>query len=179
MSGKRGPGRPRKNPLAEPKKKTGRHPGGRPSKFKKEYCLAVEYMARTGMTEQEIADRIGVAMSTISLWKVEHKEFSDALKRGKEEPDDEVERSLYARATGYSFESEKIITVSDGNLRGAHVERIPIIEHCPPDVTAQIFWLKNRRPKDWRDRHELTGADGDALVFSVSFVEPNAEHKDQ
>ena len=52
-----------------------------------------------------------------------------------------VERSLYSRAVGYSFNSEKIFCNKDGE-----VTRVPIVEHVPPDVTAQIFWLKNRKP---------------------------------
>jgi hypothetical protein len=62
-----------------------------------------------------------------------------SLKVGKEEADARIERSLYRRAVGYSFKSEKIFCNKDGE-----VTRVPIVEHMPPDVTAQIFWLKNR-----------------------------------
>jgi hypothetical protein len=61
-----------------------------------------------------------------------------------------VERSLYSRAVGYSFNSEKIFCNKDGE-----VTRVPIIEHGPPDVTAQIFWLKNRKPTEWRDVQQM------------------------
>lgn len=164
MAEKRTVGRPKKQ--SQPEKAPAdtnspvKHPGGRPTKYKPEYCLAVEYMARTGMTEAQIAERLDVHIDTITEWKKVYPEFSASLKLGKEEPDDRIEASLYARATGYSFDSEKIMTVSDGKDCGSHIERVPIVEHCPPDVTAQIFWLKNRRPGRWRDRMEHTGADG-------------------
>jgi len=132
-----------------------KHAGGRPTKYKPEYCLAVLYMARCGMTEAQIADKLDIAISTLTLWKTEHLEFSVSLKEGKESPDDLVELSLFTRATGYTFDSEKIVTLSDGKDAGSHYERVPIREHCPPDVTAQIFWLKNRRPDRWRDKQDI------------------------
>ncbi len=143
-----------------------KHAGGRPTKYKIEYCLVVEALARLGWTEDKMAEKIGIAMSTLSLWKTEHPEFSEALKAGKEEPDDTVERSLYERATGYSYDSEKIVTVSMGNGLGSGVERVPIVEHCPPDVTAQIFWLKNRRPAKWRDKQEVEHSGNVHIVAS-------------
>ncbi len=148
---------------AKGKRAEARKPG-RPSRYKPElHPLLAEAWAAAGKTDDEIADILGVARSTVAKWKGEHPEFSDALKRGKANPDEQVERSLFQRAVGYSFDSEKLLTVSDGQGEGSHVERHPIVEHCPPDVTAQIFWLKNRRPDRWRDRHELTGAGGGPL----------------
>ncbi len=129
-----------------------KHAGGRPSKYKPEYCLTVEYMARTGMTEVQIAEKLGVAMSTLSLWKTEHPEFSESLKTGKEEPDDTVERSLYERATGYVNKHAVKIFMPANAEEPVYA---PYEEHVAPDVTAQIFWLKNRRPAKWRDKQEV------------------------
>jgi hypothetical protein len=75
---------------------------------------------------------------------------ASSLKAGKEEADSRVEQSLYQRAVGYSFESEKVFCNKDGE-----VTRVPIVEHVPPDVTACIFWLKNRDPAHWRDAWQL------------------------
>lgn len=136
-------------------KTEGKHPGGRPTKYKPEYCIVVEALARLGWTEDRMAEKIGVALSTLALWKTNYKEFSDALKNGKEEPDDLVEKSLFERATGYTYDSEKIVVLSMGQGLGSETERVPIKEHCPPDVTAQIFWLKNRRPDRWREKAEV------------------------
>ena len=70
-----------------------------------------------------------------------------------------VERSLYSRAVGYSFNSEKIFCNKDGE-----VTRVPIVEHVPPDVTAQIFWLKNRDPAHWRDAWQMEHVTGKYII---------------
>jgi len=68
----------------------------------------------------------------------------------KTDADARVEASLYHRALGYSYDSEEVRVLRDGQ-----VIRVPIRVHMPPDTTAGIFWLKNRQPERWRDRHEL------------------------
>jgi hypothetical protein len=110
----------------------------------------------------EIADFFEVNVATIYRWKNENAAFCEALKVGKDIADERVVRSLYNRAVGYTFDSEKLITVSGGKDTGSIVERHAIKEHVPPDTTAQIFWLKNRRRHEWRDKqdHELSGPDG-------------------
>ena len=94
---------------------------------------------------------LGVTERTLLNWKKDHPEFLEALKLGKENADDRVERSLYNRAVGYSFESVKVF-----QFQGAIIEA-PITEHVPPDTTAGIFWLKNRRPDLWRDVKAIEG----------------------
>lgn len=152
-----------------------KHAGGRPSKYRAEYCLAAEAFARLGWTDVQIAEKIGVTESTLSKWKIDHPEFSEALKRGKEDPDDRVEGSLFEMANGYTYETEKALVVSDGKDVGSHVEIVKVKETIPPNTTAIIFWLKNRRSAKWRDRQEITGADGEPLNLSVSFVRPKEE----
>ena len=100
-----------------------------------------------GFTDQDLADLFGVSRSTINLWKLENKEFSDALKIGKEKADDQVERALYHRALGYSYDAVKVFMPANSDKPVL----VPYREHVPPDVTACIFWLKNRRPGQWRD----------------------------
>jgi len=64
------------------------------------------------------------------------------LNVGKKAADDRVTRSLYPRAVGYSYDAVKIFMPS-----GAKVPTYaPYVENVPPDVTAAIFWLKNRDP---------------------------------
>lgn len=138
----------------------GRKKTGRPSKFQPEMVEQARKLCLLGATDKEIADFFKVMVSTISLWKVQHPEFSDALKLGKEAADNRVERSLYQRALGYSHEAVKIF--ADPKTGSEHV--VPFTEHYPPDTVAAIFWLKNRRPDEWRDRRELTGADGKDLM---------------
>lgn len=130
--------------------------GGRPSKYKPEFVTQAQKLVQLGATDAELADFFEVTISTISLWKVKHEEFSEALKLGKEVADKRVEEALYNRAMGYSHE-ETDIRVVDGA-----VVMTPMIKHYPPDTTAAIFWLKNRKPGEWRDvrQNELSGRDG-------------------
>lgn len=124
---------------------------GRPSKFSPAFCDQVKKLCRLGATDIEIADFLGVNVATLYRWKNDHPSFCEALKEGKTEADARVVESLYQRAVGYSFDSEKVQVLRDGA-----VVRVPIREHVPPDTTAAIFWLKNRAPADWRDvqQHE-------------------------
>lgn len=140
--------------------------GGRPKKFKPEYVEQAEKLCSLGATDIEIADFFKVDVRTLYRWKASNPEFCQALKSGKAEADDRVERSLYARATGYSFDAVKIM-----QYEGAPVV-VPYREHAPPDTTAAIFWLKNRRPDQWRDKstQELTGANGAPLVPVINIT---------
>lgn len=134
----------------------------RPSSYKPEYAEQARKLCLLGATDAQLADFFGVAESTINLWKLANPEFSESLKAGKEKADALVAYSLYHRALGYKHDAVKILTVADGNNAGSHVEEIPYTEHYPPDTTAAIFWLKNRRPDLWRDKitQEHVGKDG-------------------
>jgi len=127
---------------------------GRPTSFKPEYVTQAAKLCQLGATDRELADFFEVTESTIHLWKIKHPEFSESLKLGKESADARVEQSLYRRAVGYSFDSEKIF-----NDKTNGIVRAPCIEHVAPDVTACIFWLKNRKSAEWRDvkAHEHSG----------------------
>lgn len=121
-------------------------PAGRPTSYKPEYAEQAEKLCMLGATDMQMADFFDVAESTLHLWKHTHPEFSEAIKVAKDVADKNVERSLYRKAVGYEFESEKVFC-SEGV-----VTRVPIRELVPPSDTAMIFWLKNRKSQDWRDR---------------------------
>lgn len=106
-------------------------------------------MATVGGIDREIAECFGVTERTLNRWKLEHPEFGQALKTGKAPADARVEHSLYRRATGYSYDAEKVF-----QYEGKPV-RVPLVEHVPPDTTACIFWLKNRRSDEWRDKQDV------------------------
>ena len=133
---------------------------GRPSSYKPEFAAQAEKLCKLGATDNDIAQFFGVNVVTVWRWKDAHPEFCNALKRGKDVADDLVEQSLFRRATGYSHDAVKIM-----QDKGAPVV-VPYVEHHAPDTTAAIFWLKNRRPEQWRDKvqQELTGANGAPLV---------------
>jgi hypothetical protein len=139
-----------------------RHPGGRPTKFKPEYVEQVRKLCTLGATDVEIADFFEISIPTIYNWANTVPEFFDALRVGKDAADERVVRSLYGKATGYTFESEKVFQYDGQIIRTA------IREHVPPSDTAAIFWLKNRRRAEWRDKHEheVTGKDGGPIAFS-------------
>lgn len=132
----------------------------RPEKWKDEFVKLTELACMNGATDLDIADMLGVCIRTINYWRVNKQEFAAALKIGKELADTRVERSLYSRATGYSYDTEKVV--------GGKI--VKHREHVPPDPTSMIFWLKNRQPKKWRDRREqeITGADGAPLQVIIS-----------
>lgn len=112
-------------------------------------------LAMDGLTDVEIAEKMGIAKSTLNLWKKRHPSFSDSLKENKQIADAKVKESLYKRALGYSVKEKKVIVEmdSDGNQKPAKIETTE--KQIAPDTTAQIFWLKNRDPKNWRDRQEV------------------------
>jgi len=132
---------------------------GRPTKYKAEYCDQAHKLTLLGATDRQLADFFNVAESTINLWKLEHDDFSESLKLGKDEADSRVEESLYQRALGYSHSEEKVF-----NQQGEILTH-QTTKHYPPDSTSMIFWLKNRKPEEWRDRQEHTGADGGPIFI--------------
>jgi len=137
-------------------------PAHRPSKYDPDrHPLWAEGLAKLGKVEDDIAAAIGIHVSTLRDWKKKFPEFSVALKIGKSEADTQVERSLFKRAMGYEYEEVK--TVNEGK----RVEKT--VKQVAPDVTAQIFWLKNRKPEEWRDKvhQEHTGPGGGPMVHTV------------
>jgi len=144
--------------------------GGRPSPYDPErHPIWAEGLAKLGKIEDDIAAAMGIHVSTLRDWKKKHPEFSVALKIGKSEADTRVENSLFKRAIGYEYEEVK--TVNDGE----RVEKT--IKQVAPDVTAQIFWLKNRKPEEWRDKvhQEVTGKDGGPIEITTLPDEKLAE----
>lgn len=137
---------------------------GRPSSYDPQFAEQAAKLCHLGATDYELADFFGVDTRTIYRWKNEFEDFCQAVVIGKEFADNRVARSLYNRAVGYSFESEKVF-----QFQGAIV-RSDIVEHVPPDAGAAFNWLKNRQPDKWRDvsRQEHTGADGAALLPIVN-----------
>lgn len=113
--------------------------------------LCLEGWAREGLVEAQIAKNIGINPATLYVWKTKYPEIDSALKRGKRPVDIEVENKLLKRAMGYEYEevTTEIIEQPDGTKR-KHIKKT--LKQVLPDTTAQIFWLKNRRPDLWRDK---------------------------
>lgn len=124
-----------------------------------EGLLKIEGWARDGLIDDQIAEKIGISRSTLSEWKKKHKPLSDALKGGKEVVDRQVENALLRRALGYEYEE-----VTEEYEMGELTKRKVTKKKVVPDTTAQIFWLKNRKPDDWRDKREITTNDNDQVL---------------
>ena len=118
----------------------------------KDKLILIQGMARDGLTQQQIADNLGINVDTLIEYKKKYTDFSEALKKGKEVVDIEVENALLKRALGYKYDE---VTYENG------VETKRVTKEVQPDTTAQIFWLKNRQVKKWRDKVEI--ADNEAI----------------
>lgn len=122
---------------------------GRPTKYKPEYAEQAKKLCELGATDYELADFFKVDTVTIHRWRAAHEEFCKSVIAGKELCDERVVRSLYNRAVGYTYESEKVF-----QFQGAIV-RADTSEHVPPDPGAAMNWLKNRRPDEWREKQDV------------------------
>lgn len=131
--------------------------GGRNSKYESHVepkLLLIEAWTRDGMIIEDMAEKLGVAVSSLYEYQKKHPEFAEALKKGREVADVMVENALFKRAMGYRYEE---VTYEEGT------ETKRVTKEVVPDVTAQIFWLKNRRPLAWRDKQDI-GLEGDLTI---------------
>lgn len=140
--------------------------GGRPSKYEelvKPRLLEIEAWCRDGATDKEVAKALGIAESTLNLYKGRFPEFSEALKRTKAVADIQVENALFKKAVGYNAVVKKTVKVKvvkyDPQTGRKTEEREELKEaedevHIPADTTAQIYWLSNRAPDRWRRQPE-------------------------
>ena len=126
----------------------------------KDKLILIQGMARDGLTQQQIANNLGISIDTLIENKKKYSEFNNALKKGKEVIDFEVENALLKRALGYEYEEE---TYENGILTKK------VKKQVPPDTIAQIFWLKNRKPNNWKDRVE-TDEDKEAVANASQVI---------
>ncbi|HEN2909289.1 TPA: helix-turn-helix domain-containing protein [Streptococcus agalactiae] len=111
-----------------------------------EGLLLISGWAKDGLTEEQIANNIGISRSTLNEWKKKFSVISDTLKQSKEIADRQVENALHKTALGFYYEEDMVTNQGD-------VVRVK--KYSKPNTTAQIFWLKNRKPADWRDKQEI------------------------
>lgn len=130
-------------------KPTGKHPGGRPSAYKKEYAGIAYRHCLLGATDADLAAAFNVQESTINNWKQEFPEFLESIKRGKLEADADIAESLFKRAKGFHTKAVKIFAADGKTFE--HVYQ----EYYPPETAAAIFWLKNRQPARFRQNPEI------------------------
>lgn len=116
--------------------------------------LQIGAWARNGLTDEDIAHNIGINVATLYDWKKKHPEISEALNINKAVADTIVENALFKKAVGCTVKETIKSTIKnpDGTVTETTTEKT---RELPPDTTAGIFWLKNRKPKDWRDKQEV------------------------
>lgn len=125
-------------------------------------------MCALGATDADLSKYFQVSESTLNLWKQHHPEFSESIKKAKEDADNIIEKSLFQRAKGFVHDDVDIRAVSLGKDAGggSEIKITPLKKIYPPDTGAAIFWLKNRRPKVWRDKQDIAiqNPDGTPLI---------------
>jgi hypothetical protein len=172
---------PTRPPKKETSKKTAKSEADKATAGRKSLWLShdmpsklelVEGWVRDGKIEEEIYKSLKVSKDTFYKWKREQGEFAEVLKRGREVSDYCVERSLFKRATGYSYVEETRETVRARDARGDFIMYTDdlgnmryltelvvtkaVTKHVVPDTAAAFIWLKNRKPQAWKDRQEGT-----------------------
>lgn len=116
----------------------------------------IEGWARDGLTDEQIAHNMGINVATLYVWKNKYDEISESLKKGKEVIDRQVENALLKRALGYKYKETTRELVTDKETGYSSLVVTKIVEkEVIPDTTAQIFWLKNRKPSSWRDKAQV------------------------
>lgn len=139
--------------------------------------LLLEAWARDGLSNEQIANNCGIARSTLCKWRNDFPAIGEAVARGKEVVDFEVENALYKKATGYTVKLEKTFKVRrveyDGGKRVAEQEELETRYdevHVAADITAQKFWLANRKPDKWRDKPPERADSGEGGVTIVDDI---------
>jgi hypothetical protein len=157
-------------------------------KYNKDFPIRAEGLARQGLIDKQIYKALGISHETFYRYLKIFPEFSEALKKGKSPVDTEVENALLKRALGYEYEETTVeYKPPEGGGKQDDKTAKPVSirktnKQVIPDVTAQIYWLKNRRPDKWRDRHEMgigfPAEDGtlkNELKITVIHVGPKAK----
>jgi hypothetical protein len=121
--------------------------------FRGQILAEATELGLSGATDFEAAEALGISVRTLNTWKARYPAFAKALSVSKDIADGKIEASLYHKARGYTYRSEKIFQ-HEGQIIRAETR-----EHVPPSDTAMIFWLKNRQRDRWRDQqdHKVDG----------------------
>lgn len=137
---------------------------GRPTEYERCYDEQAYKLCLLGATDKDIASFFDVTETTINNWKIAHPLFFESIKKGKMSADMEVAASLFKKATGHKIKEvtfEKIDAdidlmgdCVDDMMQDIYKKRV-VIKEVSPETAAGIFWLKNRAPKDWRDKQDI------------------------
>ena len=136
---------------------------GRPSVYRPENAEIARCSCMMGATNGALAERFEVCRRTIDNWIATIPEFSNAVRKGREVADETVVAALFARATGMEQRMTKVFCFRGQPVTATYTQQLP------PDVRACIFWLRNRRPEQWRQNRPLVEKeeDDDAWVRAL------------
>ena len=136
---------------------------GRPTKHNLELQTQIMKLAREGFNDLQISEIVGISERSINYWKGNKEGFLHLLKKNKSVADDLVEASLFQNATGYTVPEEKVFQ-SEGSIITHDT-----LKHYAPNTIAQIFWLSNRRGKDWKQKQEVEIGEETRKEFSLKY----------
>ncbi|MDX6038910.1 terminase [Scandinavium lactucae] len=140
----------------------------RPTKYREEFAHLALTLCRLGATDAELGTALDVDERSINRWKKLYPEFCQSIKRGKLFADARGVEALYQKATGYLHLQDDIRVIN------GEVVKTQTIRHYPPDTTACIFWLKNRRPEYWQDRPAQRQPEPEVVIMHNTLQIPGA-----
>ena len=138
--------------------------------------IKLQGWARDGLIEKQIAHNCGVSDTTLRTWKHKYPEIDEAVRKGKEVVDREVENALFKSAMGFTQKVKKPVRIKETEFDPKTGKKIRDLDkwvqveeevYIPPQVTAQIFWLKNRKPDQWREKNDLTLTPSNGVLESL------------
>lgn len=121
--------------------------------LKDDNLTLLEGWARSGLSDEQIAKNVGISTVTYYEWIKRFPDISKAIKKGKEVSDFEIENALFKSAIGYEVEEVKTYIEETAGGQKKRIEKTK--KHIAPNVTAQIFWLKNRKRNVWNGNEAL------------------------
>lgn len=141
--------------------------------------LLLEGWARDGLTEEQIAKNMGISYNTLRRWKKSNELFASSLKKPKDVANRIVENSLFKRANGFEYTEtteERIFNPLTNKFEMVVTKRVNKV--VLPDTTAQIFWLKNKKPDVWQDRRQIESTEAiDKLDGILSSIREQAKRQ--
>lgn len=139
-----------------------KNPVGAPATYRPEFAHLAEKYCEIGGTIEGLGKLFQVKRETIYDWIATRQEFADAVNSGRDAANSDVQKSLFKRATGYTYTAQRPFVDKNGREHVVSYE-----EHVSPDTAAAIIWLKNRMPEQWRDKIDVSHNANSALLKSL------------
>lgn len=142
----------------------------------KESLILIQGWARDGLSEEQIAHNMGISRNTLFFWRQKFPEVAEALAKGREIIDYEVENALVKRALGYKVKERTWEKVWNPELeKYININTKTVEKEIAPDIGAICFYLKNRKPDKWKDHPEYQ-ADNETLERVDQMLAAISEH---